>query len=136
MIKQGDSSHRQKISSCSSVKCELVFVLTQENTNSSGFHFKANKKNIGFFNKTVIGIFKIAFRLRDRYIFMWESLEILHVFIALFLKHVFWKKRSFSSFLVESTSTEKLTFPYKTALSITSFKTNSMKSAKWTYHKE
>ena len=39
-------------------------------------------------------------------------------------------------FLVESTKIDNITFPYKTALSEASGKTNRMGSTKWTYHKE
>ena len=39
-------------------------------------------------------------------------------------------------FLVESTEIDNTTFPYKTALSEASVKTNRMGSTKWTYHKE
>ena len=44
-------------------------------------------------NKTpffCLGIFKIPLLLRNRYIFLWQSLEILNVFNALTLKQVFW----------------------------------------------
>ena len=41
--------------------------------------------------KTVLGIFKIAFRLRDRHVFMWQSLGILNLFNTLTLKQFFWK---------------------------------------------
>ena len=60
-------------------KLELVFVLTQENA----FHFKANRKSIAFLKKWCQGIFKIAFRLRDRHVFMRQSLEILNLFSTL-----------------------------------------------------
>ena len=39
-------------------------------------------------------------------------------------------------FLVESTKIDNITFPYKTALSEASVKTNRMGSTKWTYYKE
>ena len=39
-------------------------------------------------------------------------------------------------FLVESTKIDNITFPYKTALSEASVKTNRMGGTKWTYHKE
>ena len=35
---------RQPLSTDSTAKCELVFVLTQENTFSQRFYFKANRK--------------------------------------------------------------------------------------------
>ena len=34
----------------------------------------------------VLGIFKIALHLRDRYVFMWQSVEILNVFNTYFLE--------------------------------------------------
>ena len=39
-------------------------------------------------------------------------------------------------FLVESTTTENASFPYKTAISEANVKTNKMVTTKWTYHKE
>ena len=56
----------------------------------------------------VLGIFKIALRLRDRHLFMWQSVEILNVFNTLTLRQIFWKTKTFFQknrvpFLVEST---------------------------------
>ena len=39
-------------------------------------------------------------------------------------------------FLVESTNTENVSFPYETAISEANVKTNRMVITKWTYHKE
>ena len=39
-------------------------------------------------------------------------------------------------FLVESTEIDNTTFPYKTALSEASVKTNRMGGTTWTHHKE
>ena len=60
----------------------------------------------------VLGIFKIAFRLRDRYVFMRRSGEVLNVFNGLSLKQIFWKMKTFLKkleyrFLVESTKIGK-----------------------------
>ena len=41
--------------------------------------FSSQQKEQRFFWKTVLEIFKIALRLRERHIFMWQSLEILNV---------------------------------------------------------
>ena len=56
----------------------------------------------------VLGILKIALRLRDRNDFMWQSMEILNDFNTLILKKIFWKTKTFFqkldyTFLVEST---------------------------------
>ena len=72
---------------------------------------------------------------------MCKTLEALIFFITLTLKQVFWKiKRSFEKleyrFLVESTTMENVTFPYKTVLSKANVKINRMGSTKYTYHKE
>ena len=58
-------------------------------------------------------------------------------FETTFLKkeNLFFKKLE-NSFVVESTTIESVTYPYKTALSKANVKTNRMGSAKWTYHKE
>ena len=89
----------------------------------------------------LLGIFKIALRLRDRHAFMWQSLKILNVFNTLTLKQIFWKTKNFFEkleyhFLVESTKIENTSFPYKTAISEANVKTNKMVTTKWTYHKE
>ena len=39
-----------------------------------------------FIQKIVLGIFKIAFRLRDRHVFMWQSVKVSNVFNTLTLK--------------------------------------------------
>ena len=83
----------------------------------------------------------ISLRLRDRHVFLWQSLEILNVLNNLTLKQIFWKMKTFFKkleyrFSVESTKTESALFPYKTALSEANVKTNRIVSKKWTYHKE
>ena len=103
--------------------------------------FWSQLKEHTFFYKTVLGIFKIALRLRDRHVLMWQSLEILNVFNTLTLKQIFWKTKSLFkkleyAFLVESTKIENASFPYKTAISEPNVKTNRMVSTKWIYHKE
>ena len=72
--------------------------------------------------------------MRDQHAFIWQSLEILNNFNT-FEKHKLFKKLEYR-FLVESTKIDNITFPYKTALSEASGKTNRMGSTKWTYHKE
>ena len=44
----------------------------------------------------LLGIFKIALRLRDWHGFMWQSLEILNVFNSGTLKQILWKTKFFS----------------------------------------
>ena len=89
----------------------------------------------------VPGIFKIALRLRDRHVFMWQSVKVSNVFNTLTLKQIFWKTKTFFKkleyrFLVETTKIENTSFPFKTALSEANVKTNRMATTKWTYHKE
>ena len=89
----------------------------------------------------VLEIFKIVLRLRDRYVFMWQSVKISNVFNTLTLKQIFWKTKTFFKkleyrFLVETTKIENTSFPFKTALSEANAKTNRMATTKWTYHKE
>ena len=79
----------------------------------------------------VIRIFKIAFRLTDRHVFMWQSQEIFNAFKTSTLKQIFWKtKNCFKKleyhFLVKSSKTETAAFPYKTALPEANVKTNRM----------
>ena len=79
MFDKGDSSNdetdstseRSLLSASSTANFEMVFVLTQENAFSQGFRFKANRKRIGFSAKRyILGIFKIAYRLRDQHVFI------------------------------------------------------------------
>ena len=44
----------------------------------------------------MLGIFKIAVRLKDRHVFIWQSVEILNDFNTLTLKQIFWKMKTFS----------------------------------------
>ena len=78
---------------------KLVFVLTQGNAYLQRFHFKAytteKTQNTDYTKKMVLAIFKVAIRLRFWHIFMWQSREILKVFITLTLKQVFWKTKPF-----------------------------------------
>ena len=72
---------------------------------------------------------------------MWQPLEILNIFNTLTLKQIFWKKQTLSKkleyhFLVESTKSWNVTFPYKIALSETNVKTDRIGSTKWTYRKK
>ena len=88
----------------------------------------------------VLGIFKIALRLRDRHVFMWKPLEILDVFTTLSLKLSLWKTKTFFKkleyrFLVESTKTECAIYPHEAALPEANIKTNRIGSTKWTYYK-
>ena len=73
----------------------------------------------------VLGIFKITLLLRDRHVFIWQSLETLNVFNTLTLKEVFSKTRKVFkklellllwASLVQSNKIENVTCPSKTAL--------------------
>ena len=83
-----------------------------------GFILKSTKRALVLL-KTVLGIFKIALRLRGRHVFMWHSLEILNVFNTLNWKQIIWKTKPFlknrNLFWVESTKIENATFSYKTS---------------------
>ena len=67
--------------------------------------------------------------------------EVSNFFNTLTLKQILWKTKTFFKkmeycFLVEATKIENSSFPFKTALSEVSVKTNKMVTTKWTYHKE
>ena len=47
------------------------------------------------FLEITLGIFKIALRLGDRYLFMRQSVKIFKVFNTLTLKQIFWKIKTF-----------------------------------------
>ena len=89
----------------------------------------------------VLGIFKIALRLRDRRVFMWQSVKVTNVSNNLTLKQIFWKTKSCFkkleySFLAETTKIENISFPFKPALSEANVKKNRMATTKWDYHNE
>ena len=89
----------------------------------------------------VLGISKIALRLRDRHDFMWQSVKVSDVFNTLTLEQIFWKTKTFFkkleySFLVQAAKIEITPFPFKTALLEANVKTNRMATTKWTYNKE
>ena len=91
--------------------------------------------------KTVLRILKKALRLIDWHVFMWQSLDIFNVFNSLVLKQVLRKTETFfkkleDCLLVQSTTNESATFPYKTGLSKANVKKIGMGSTKWTYYKE
>ena len=72
---------------------------------------------------------------------MWQLVKVPNVFNTLTLKQIFWKTKTFFKkleyrFLVETTKIENTSFPFKTALSEASVKTNRMATTKRTYHKE
>ena len=89
----------------------------------------------------ILGVFKIALRLRDLHVFMSQSVKVSNVFNTLTLKQILWKTKTFFKkleyrFLVETTKIENTSFPFKTALSEANVKRNSMATTKWTYRKE
>ena len=65
----------------------------------------------------------MTLRLRDRYGFLWQSVEVFNVFNTLSLQQIFWKtyilfKKQECHYLVRSTKIENATFSYKTALRV------------------
>ena len=107
----------------------LSWFLSFENAFSYSFHFKPNRKSID------------SLHLRDRHVFMWQSVKVLNIFNILTLIQVFWKTKTFFKkleyrFLVETTKTENTSISFETALSETNVRTNKMTTTKWTYHKE
>ena len=81
----------------------------------------------------VLGIFKIAVRLRDQQVFFGQSVEISNIlYFNIFSKS--WT--TVFLVLVESTSIENTTSPYRTVLSGANAETIKMGSTKWIYRKE
>ena len=82
------------------------------------------------------GISKTALRLRDRHVFMWQSLEILSVFNTFTLKWIFWKTntlfKNYSSVFQSKVLRLKTQHFHTKVLSqsIANFKTNKMGSTK------
>ena len=123
------------LSATNIAKFELVFVLPKR------FHFQANRKKIvspkndardfqnnppyerlACFYVTTTGNFERCQLINFEAIFFWKT-------------NTFFKNLDYR-FLVESTKTEKVTFPYKIALPKNNAKTNRMGIAKQTYRKE
>ena len=94
--------------------CEMVFALTQEKASRRGFTLKPRKIPYAFL-KTVLGMFKIVLRLRQRHVFMSQSLGILNIFNTLNLNKFSESLKLFS---------KNVTFPYRTVLSKANFRTN------------
>ena len=86
------------------------------------------------FLKTILVIFKIPFRLRDRHVFEWQPLEILNVFTTLIFKLIFWETKIFFKKLEYRFLVQNAIFPHKTALPEANVKTNRMGNTKCTYH--
>ena len=83
----------------------------------------------------ILGIFKIALRLRDWRVFMWQPLAILNAFSTLTFNKIFFRPQTFVKkleydFLLESSKNENATFPYKTARSVANVRTNRLGSNK------
>ena len=94
-----------------------------------------------FFLEITLGIFKIALRLRDWHLFIWQSVKILNDLNTLTLRQIFWKTNTFVQktgvpFLIGSTKFENASFSNETVILETNIKTNNMITTKWTYHKE
>ena len=115
------------------VKLELDLVLTFGNAFPWSFHFKANRKSMVSSKKRYL-----ALRLKDRHVFMWQSVKVSNDFNT--LKQIFWNKFSGKRkpffeklehrFLVETTETENTSFPFTTGLSETIINTNRMATTK------
>ena len=85
-------------------------------------------------------IFKIVVHLKDRHVFMWQSLVILNDFDTLSLKQIFWKMKTIFKkleyFFLAVRRLKTAIFLQKTALTEANVKTNRMGSSKLNYHKE
>ena len=100
--------------------------------------FYSQQKEHRFFQKTVLGIIKLALCLRD--VFMWQSVENFERFQYFNFETNFLRNENLFQkleycFLVESTKNEynisKQNYPVRSHV-----KTNKISSTKWTYHKE
>ena len=79
--------------------------------------------------------------MRDRHVFMWQSVEVLTVFNTSTLKQIFWKTKTFCEkleyrLLVESTKIENTPTPYKIVMSESNVNSNRMVSTKLTFHSQ
>ena len=116
--------------------CSFPQVLTQNlvqflSKHWKTLHFQANRKSIGSSKKGY-------YRFSKQPSF---SVKIFNIFTTLTLKQIFQKSKTFLKkleyrFLVERTKIEKVSFPYKTAISEANFKTNRMVTSKWTCLRE
>ena len=79
----------------------------------------------------VLGVFKVAVHLKDRSVFIFQSVKVSNVFNSLNLKQICRKTKTFFKnleyrFSVETTKIENTSLPFKTALSEPNVKTNRM----------
>ena len=117
-------------------KFGLIFVLKLKNAFSQRFHFRAQVllkqrtrdfQNSSLFERSACFYVTITKHFKRFQYFDFET-DFLE-------NKTFFKKLEFR-FLVESSKIENALFPYKTAISETSVKTNKMVTIKWTYQKE
>ena len=105
-----------------------------ENAFFRGFILKPTER-AQFLVKKIIEIFNTALLLRDRYVFMSQSVKRLNIFNTLTLKQIFWKGKTFFrkleySFLVKNTKIENASFPFKTAMSGANVKARHIKKSR------
>ena len=86
----------------------------------------------------VLGIFKIALRLRDRHVTICESFKRFQYFNVEtnFLENENLFQKIWVLFFSWNHKIENTSCPFKTVLSEANLKTNRMVTTKWTYHKE
>ena len=98
--------------------------------------FKSQQNELRFFWKVAPWNLEIALRLRDWYIFMWQSLEILNAFNTQTLKQVFWETIFLHKTVVPIFGWKyygwRRNISYKTALSKANVKSNEIGCAEWT----
>ena len=126
MIKKGPYKANQKLDFCNKKNyCGNSTILTWRSLWSTEFstkiHWNIRLVTSDFYH--MLGIFKIALRLRDWHVFVWQSVKVSNVFNTLTLKQIFWKTKTFFKKLeyrifVEITKIESTSFPFKTALSV------------------
>ena len=127
MFEQSDSSNRLEVNGCSS------WQLLRHNLS---WFSPQHRKTLFLRSFMLKSTERVQVLLRQRY---QGFLAFFYVTITEnFLKNenLFFKKKLENSFIVENTTIEIVTYPYKTVLSEANVKTNRMDSTRWTYRKE
>ena len=104
------------------------------------FHFKANRKSIGFSKKSTRDFQNSSPFERSACFYVTTSRNFERSQYFKF-EEIFWKTKAFfkkleNYFLFKRTNIENASFPYETTISKANVKTNKVMSTKWTYHKE
>ena len=122
------------LSTTFTAKCQLVFVLTQENGSFRGFNLKLTERTWVLLKRGTRDFYNSPLFTKSAYFYLKITSNFERFERFLKNKTLFAKKLEYRlSF--KSTTIERERFPCKTDLSKLNVKSIRMGRAKWTYHK-